>query len=134
MLEAQAQSYATLQLSLYTSHVERMLLFYEILGFVVVEDHEYAFGRYLVMALHNNAGAQISLAPVSSETDQQRVGKQFFRITSPTPFIPHQTLIARGFRVSEYSTDRPTEFFTAYDPEGNEVLVAETRSLRRATT
>ena len=111
-----------------------MLLFYEILGFVVVEDHEYAFGRHLVMALHNNAGAQIRLASATSEVDQQRVGKQFFRITSPTPFIPHQTLVARGFRVSEYSSDRPTEYFTAYDPEGNEVLVAETRSLHRATT
>jgi hypothetical protein len=134
MLEAQAQSDASLQLSLYTSKVEQMLLFYELLGFVVVEDREYVFGRYLVMALHDNAGAQIRLASVDTESDRQRVGKQFFRVTSPTPFVPHKILAARGFQVSEYNPGRPTESFVAHDPEGNEVLVVEARAPRAVTT
>lgn len=134
MIEAQAQSRASLQLSLYTTNVERMLLFYELLGFIVVEDHEYKFGRYLVMALSDNAGAQISLASPTSELERGRIGKQFFRIASPTPFIPHEILRSRGFQVSEYRPYRPTESFTAHDPEGNEVLVVETRSSRRVTT
>ena len=123
MLEALAQSSASLRLTLYTTNVEQMILFYKILGFIVVEDHEYISGRNLVMALHDNAGAQVCLAQARTEAENGRTGKQFFSITSPTPFIPHKVLSARGFRVSEYSAYAPNECFTGYDPEGNEVFV-----------
>ena len=131
MLESQPQSSASLMLWLYTTQIERMMLFYEILGFIVVQDREFIDGRRIVMALHDNAGAQLRLAEPRSDADTARKGKQFFCISSFTPFIPHKVLAARGFSVSEYNAARP-ECFLAHDPEGNEVFVGEA-SIRRET-
>jgi hypothetical protein len=127
MIESRAQSSASIRLWLYTNQIERMALFYEILGFGTVEENDSADEPYLVMALRNNAGVQIGLATPHNERAAQRVGKQFFSLTtSLDPQVTYKVLSARGFDVGEYSAS-VNEQFVANDPEGNEVFIGSVR-------
>ena|SRR6266545_4936593 len=124
-----------IMLSIAVSDVKKAKEFYaEKLGLEVVTDYRRSDDNWWVTLTPPGGGTSITLARSSSVKKNTQPGTMSFYLSTSDIAASHKELTERGVKLNEvkddlYGPGSGVKWFNLDDPDGNQVLVAQTESV-----
>ena len=124
-----------IMVSIAVSDMKKAREFYaEKLGLEIVTDYRRSDDNWWVTLIHPGSGASITLARTSAVKKTTVPGTLSFYFSTSDIAAAHKELNERGVKTNEvkddlYGPGSGVKWFNVDDPDGNQVLVAQTESV-----